>query len=391
MLFFSGDSVQSLPVRPEKGVTHIKNGFIFKKLLISLGILFVVITLNFFLPRMIYEDPATPYYAGVPEDALALREAIRVEYGFDKPMVIQYLIYLGKILRFDFGTSYIYKEPVFDVMFKRIPWSMILSLSTMLLSVFSGIAIGAVASKNRGKWQDNTVLGLSTLTTAIPTFWLAMVSLMLFAFIFHIFPYRGAMTEGYVLVMDKGLFGWVFGGFCVAAVVLWKIFRKGWITFTVPIIGLIAAVFAAVPLADISDIAYHAALPVAVTTFGSIVGYAMLVRNSMIGVVNEDYILTARAKGVPQRHILFRHTFRNALLPLVTNIGLGISGLIGGSVLIEEIFTWPGMGTLLLEANNFGDFQLSQAILLLFAAVTIAANFVTDLIYHKLDPRVSIL
>lgn len=351
----------------------------------------MVITLNFFLPRMIYEDPATPYYAGVPEDAVALREAIRVEYGFDKPMVIQYLIYLGKILRLDFGTSYIYKEPVFDVMFKRIPWSLILSLSTLLLSVFSGIAIGAVASKNRGKWQDHTVLGLSTLTTAVPTFWLAMVSLMLFAFLFHIFPYRGAMTEGYVLVMDKGMFGWVFGGFCVAAVVLWRIFRKGWITFTVPIIGLAAAVLASVPMADIADIAYHAALPVAVTTFGSIVGYAMLVRNSMIGVVNEDYILTARAKGVPQRAILFRHTFRNALLPLVTNIGLGISGLIGGSVLIEEIFTWPGMGTLLLEANNFGDFQLSQAILLLFAIVTIAANFVTDLIYHRLDPRVSLL
>lgn len=111
----------------------------------------------------------------------------------------------------------------------------------------------------------------------------------------------------------------------------------------------------------------------------------------MISVVNEDYILTARAKGVPARKILFGHTFRNALLPLVTNIGLGISGLIGGSVLMEQIFTWPGMGNLLLEANNNGDFQLAQAILLLFAIITIAANFITDLIYHKLDPRVGIV
>lgn len=353
--------------------------------------MFVVVTLNFFLPRLIYEDPATPYYAGVPEDAIALREAIRVEYGFDKPMVVQYLIYLKKILHFDFGVSYIYKEPVFNVMFKRIPWSMILSLSSMLISVFSGIVIGAIASKNRGKWQDNTILSLSTISTAIPTFWLAMVSLMLFAFIFQIFPYRGAMTEGYILMMDKGLFLKVFLGFAVATVVLWKIFRKGWITFTVPIVGLIAAIFTSIPMADISDIAYHAALPIIVTTLGGIIGYAMLVRNSMIGVVNEDYILTARAKGVPQNHILFKHTFRNALLSLVTNIGLGISGLIGGSVLIEEIFTWPGMGKLLLEANNFGDFQLSQAILLLFAVVTIVANFITDLIYHKLDPRVKIM
>lgn len=340
---------------------------------------------------MIYADPATPYYAGVPEDAVALRQAIREEYGFDKPMIIQYFIYLGKLLTFDFGTSYIYKEPVFDVMFKRIPWSMILSLSTMLISVFSGIIIGAVASKNRGKWQDNTVLGLSTLTAAIPAFWLAMVSVMLFAFTFHLLPYRGAMTEGYVLVMNKGLFGIIFAVSIVLTIALWHIFHKGWLNFTVPIVGLITAIVASVPMADIADIAYHALLPVAVTAFGSIISYAMLVRNSMITVVNEDYILTARAKGVPQRDILFKHTFRNALLPLVTNIGLSLSGLLGGSVLIEQIFTWPGMGTLLLEANNNGDFQLSQAILLLFATVTIAANFVTDLVYHKLDPRVKIM
>lgn len=351
----------------------------------------MVITLNFFLPRMIYADPATPYYAGVPEDAVALRQAIREEYGFDKHIIVQYFIYLGKLLTFDFGTSYIYKEPVFDVMFKRIPWSLILSLTTMLISVFAGIVIGAAASKNRGKWQDNTVLGLSTLTTAIPTFWLAMVSVMLFAFTFPIFPYRGAMTEGYVLVMNKGLFGIVFAASVVLTVILWHIFHKGWLNFTLPIMGLVTAIAVSVPMADIADIAYHGALPIMVTAFGSIISYAMLVRNSMITVVNEDYILTARAKGVPRKDILFRHTFRNALLPLVTNIGLGLSGLLGGSVLIEEIFTWPGMGTLLLEANNSGDFQLSQAILLLFAVVTIAANFVTDLVYHKLDPRVSIM
>ena len=130
---------------------------------------------------------------------------------------------------------------------------------------------------------------------------------------------------------------------------------------------------------------------VVITAIGSTISYALLVRNSMISVVNEDYILTARAKGVPARKILFGHTFRNALLPLVTSIGLGISGLIGGSVLMEQIFTWPGMGNLLLEANNNGDFQPAQAILLLFAIITIAANFITDLIYHKLDPRVGIV
>lgn len=368
-----------------------KNGFILKKLLVNVGILFVVITLNFFLPRLIYSDPATPYYAGVPEDAVALRQAIREEYGFDKPMFVQYLVYLGKLLRFDFGTSYIYKEPVFNVMFKRIPWSLVLSLSTLVISATLGIIFGAIAAKNRGKWQDSTILRLSTLSTAIPTFWLAMVSVMLFAFTIPVFPYRGAMTEGYTLVMNKPLFAGVFFGSVLLTVILYLIFRKGFLTFTVPLVGLAAAVGVSIPFDDIADIAYHAFLPVVITAIGSTISYALLVRNSMISVVNEDYILTARAKGVPARKILFGHTFRNALLPLVTSIGLGISGLIGGSVLMEQIFTWPGMGNLLLEANNNGDFQLAQAILLLFAIITIAANFITDLIYHKLDPRVGIV
>ena len=331
-----------------------KNGFILKKLLVNVGILFVVITLNFFLPRLIYSDPATPYY-------------------------------------FDFGTSYIYKEPVFNVMFKRIPWSLVLSLSMLVISVTLGIIFGAVAAKNRGKWQDSTILRLSTLSTAIPTFWLAMVSVMLFAFTIPVFPYRGAMTEGYTLVMNKPLFAGVFFGSVLLTVILYLIFRKGFLTFTVPLVGLAAAVGVSIPFDDIADIAYHAFLPVVITAIGSTISYALLVRNSMISVVNEDYILTARAKGVPARKILFGHTFRNALLPLVTSIGLGISGLIGGSVLMEQIFTWPGMGNLLLEANNNGDFQLAQAILLLFAIITIAANFITDLIYHKLDPRVGIV
>ena len=108
----------------------------------------------------------------------------------------------------------------------------------------------------------------------------------------------------------------------------------------------------------------------------------------MIAVTSEDYILTARAKGLPPRVVLYKHTFRNALLPLITNVGMSMAGLMGGSVLTEKIFSWPGMGQLLLEACNNGDYLLSQAILLLFAVITVVCNFITDLVYHKFDPRV---
>ena len=141
-------------------------------------------------------------------------------------------------------------------------------------------------------------------------------------------------------------------------------------------------------MADILDVAYHAALPVMISVFSGTISYALLVRNSMIAVTNEDYILTARAKGLPPRVVLYKHTFRNALLPLITNVGMSMAGLMGGSVLMEKIFSWPGMGQLLLDSCNNGDYLLSQAILLLFAVITVVCNFITDLVYHKFDPRV---
>jgi peptide/nickel transport system permease protein len=115
-----------------------------------------------------------------------------------------------------------------------------------------------------------------------------------------------------------------------------------------------------------------------------------MVRNSMIAVVREDYITTARAKGLPERSILFAHTLRNALLPMVTSIGMSLAGLFGGSVLIERIFSWPGMGNLLLRAQSLGDFQLAQGIMFFYSLVTIVSNLLTDFVYHKLDPRVKV-
>lgn len=365
--------------------------YIIKKFLTNLFILFIVITLNFFLPRMIFDDPATPYYAGVPEDAITIREQIRIEYGFDKPIIEQYLIYLRRIATLDFGTSYIYKAPVFDVMFSRIPWSLYLNIVSMLFSVVLGIFLGAICAKNRGKWQDSLLLKLNTISTAIPTFWLALVSVIVFAFIIPIFPYSGAMTPGYRLQFNNSIFFISFAIVIAISILIYIITKKSILLFLLPLVGSFISVIVAIPVADTIDVLYHSILPLFVVTIGGIISYALSVRNSMIVVVNEDYILTARAKGLPERHILYRHTFRNALLPLATNFGMSFVGLFGGSVLIEKIFSWPGMGQLMVEANNSGDFQLAQAILLFFAVITIAANFVTDLIYHKLDPRVSVI
>ncbi|MBQ8498145.1 MAG: ABC transporter permease [Clostridia bacterium] len=363
-------------------------GYYLKKVLSSLFVLFIIISLNFFLPRMIFSDPAQPYFAGVPEDAIALREQIREEYGFNDPLIVQYFDYLGRVITLDFGESHYYKESVWKVMFSRIPWSMVLTVSSMLFSIFFGIIFGAVAGKKREHTADKVLLWLSGITTAIPSFWLALVSLMLFAFTYKIFPYRGAMTAGYTLTMNGPLFLVVLVAVMAVAVALRFITKKSVFIFAGIPVSLAAALLSSVPLADILDVAYHAALPVMIAVFSGTISYALLVRNSMIAVTSEDYILTARAKGLPPRVVLYKHTFRNALLPLITNVGMSMAGLMGGSVLTEKIFSWPGMGQLLLDACNNGDYLLSQAILLLFAVITVVCNFITDLVYHKFDPRV---
>ena len=363
-------------------------GYYLKKILSSLLVLFIIITLNFFLPRMIFKDPAQPYFAGVPEDAYALREQIREEHGFNDPLIVQYGAYLGRILTLDFGESHYYKESVWSVMFSRIPWSMVLTVSSMVISVTFGILFGAVAGKKREHLADKILLNLSSITTAIPSFWLALVSVMLFAFTYKIFPYRGAMTAGYTLTFHGEIFLIVLA-VCVALMIGLRLLTKKSLCIFIGIpVSLLVSLLASIPIADVIDVAYHAALPIMVSVFGGIISYALLVRNSMIAVTNEDYILTARAKGLPPRVVLYRHTFRNALLPLITNVGMSMSGLMGGSVLMEKIFSWPGMGQLLLDACNNGDYLLSQAILLLFAVITVVCNVITDLVYHKFDPRV---
>lgn len=363
-------------------------GYFLKKIISSLFVLFIIISLNFFLPRMIFTDPAQPYFVGIPEDAVALRDQIREEYGFNQPLLKQYFDYLARIATLDFGESHYYKESVWTVMFSRIPWSMVLTVSSMLLSVFLGILFGAFAGRHRNKTADKALMWLSGITTAIPSFWLAMVCVMLFGFTLKIFPYRGAMTPGYTLVMDTTMFLIVFIIGLIVAILGKLITKKSLFLFVGIPVALIVALFAAVPLADIIDVAYHATLPVLISAFSGVISYALLVRNSMIAVSSEDYILTARAKGLPSYVVLYKHTFRNALLPLITNIGMSMAGLMGGSVLMEKIFSWPGMGQLLLEACNNGDYLLSQAILLLFAIITVVCNFITDLVYHKFDPRV---
>ena len=325
-------------------------GYVFKRIIYTLFIFFVVITLNFFIPRIGVEDPAERYYPAqgnmTDVEYEIIKQLTREQYGFDVSTFQQYLRYLNQLLHGDLGTSMQAGSPkVIDLIAERIPWTLVLSASTMLIGVVFGILIGAYAAWKRGGWLDNAVLSASTITTALPAFFLALLFSLYMGFEWEWFP---AYTDPNLVAS----FDWS-----------WQ---------------------------SIGNVMENAALPIIATAIGSIVGYAQSTRNSVISVSDEDFIITARAKGLSNQTVLYKHVLRNAMLPIVTSLGMSISGLIGGSVVIEQIFNWNGMGTLFLNANNTNDYPLMMGIMIFLSGFALLANLVTDLCYSLLDPRVKL-
>ena len=327
-----------------------KLSYVFQRIILTIFIFAVVMTLNFFIPRMGVEDPAERYYP--PQGNMSeieydiIKELTREQYGLNGTTWEQYTRYVGKLLHGDLGNSMKSGSPkVADLIKERIPWTLVLSVSTMLIGLICGLLFGAFAAWKRGRWPDLLLLNSSTFTTALPSFFIALLLTYFLGFELEWLP---AYTDSNMVAS----FDW------------------SW--------------------AAIGNVAYNAALPVMSTAFGSIVGYAQTTRNSVISVSNEDFILTARSKGISNGSVLYKHTLRNALLPIVTSFGMSVSGLIGGSTVIEKIFNWNGMGTLFLEANNSNDYPLMMGIMLFMSGFALVANLVTDLCYGLLDPRVTV-
>lgn len=327
-----------------------KLSYVFERIVLTIFIFAIVMTLNFFIPRLGVEDPAERYYP--PQGNMTdieydiIKELTREQYGLNGTTWEQYTRYVGKLLQGDLGNSMKSGSPkVADLIAERIPWTLVLSVSTMLIGLICGLLFGAFAAWRRGRWPDLLLLNASTFTTALPSFFIALLLTYFLGFELEWLP---AYTDSNMVAS----FDWSWDA--------------------------------------IMNVAYNAALPVLSTAFGSIVGYAQTTRNSVISVSNEDFILTARSKGISNGAVLYKHTLRNAMLPIVTSFGMSISGLIGGSTVIEKIFNWNGMGTLFLEANNTNDYPLMMGIMLFMSGFALVANLITDLCYGLLDPRVTV-
>ncbi len=324
--------------------------YIFKRILYTIFIFAVVVTLCFFIPRLGVDDPCSRYYppqGNMSEEHYELiKELTRKQYGLDGSTWSQFVRYISDLLQGDLGTSYQSGSPkVVDLIAARLPWTLVLSVSSMLISVLFGVLIGAFCAWKRGGWQDKALLNASTITTAVPSFFIALLLAFYLGFQWEIFP---AYTDQNMV----SSFQW--------------------------------------NLESIGTVFYNAALPIISSVIGGIISYAQNTRNSVIAVSNENFIITAKAKGVSNNSVIYKHTLRNAMLPIVTSLGMSISGLIGGSVVIEQIFNWNGIGTLFLEANNNNDYPLMMGIMIFLSAFALVANLVTDLCYSLLDPRVTL-
>ncbi|WP_420101668.1 ABC transporter permease [Bosea sp. (in: a-proteobacteria)] len=305
-------------------------------------ILIGIVILNFALIHAAPGDPAAVMAGEAGESDAIFVQQLRERFGLDKPLPVQLGLYLGNILRLDFGFSYRQNLPVIDLILDRLPATLLLSGSAFVISLALGILAGVLAASRQGKPSDSVISTLALLFYATPLFWLALMAVLLFSVQLGWFPGFGYETVG------SGYTG----------------------------------------LARILDILHHLVLPATTLGLFFMAVYVRMTRASMLEVSRLDFVRTARAKGLRPAKVLRRHVLRNAILPVVTLAGLQAGQLVGGAVLIETVFAWPGIGRLMFEALGQRDYNLLLGIFTVSAAMVLLFNLLTDLLYRLVDPRI---
>lgn len=301
------------------------------------------LSLNFLLPRLMPGDPIK-YLLG--EDATSvtpeMRNQIMEDYGLNKSLGGQYVDYVKQLLHGDLGYSYQKNRPVWDVIADKLPWTLLLAGVNIVLTTVLGVVLGALAAWRRGKPTDITLGSIMVLLRSMPSFWLGMILIAVF----------GAKL------------GWLptFGA------------KSAWSNYT--------------GLANVLDVTKHLILPSITMLLLGISSIYMTMRYSMIDTLGEDYILLAMYKGVPDRAIRYRHAMRNALIPVVTIVMMSLGYIVGGAIIIETVFAYPGTGRLLFEALTARDYPLIQGCFLVTTMCVLVANIIADMIYPLVDPKV---
>ncbi len=303
-------------------------------------VIFVALSVNFILIHLIPGDPTSMILGRHATEAD--RERVKKEMGLDRPLAEQYLKYVKNALRGDLGNSYRMEEPVLKVVLASVPNTLLLAGSAFILSLVIGVSLGILTAVRAGTWFDSLVNTVAILGFSIPVFWIGIILILVFCLSFHLLP-----TQGMVDVRADYT-GW-----------------KHWL-----------------------DVGKHLILPVTTLTLESVGAYVRMMRSSMLEVLGEDYIRTARSKGLPQRKVIFKHAASNACISVLTLMGLKLGYLLTSSVLVEIVFAWPGTGRLLYDAMFARDYPLMLGSFFIVTIMVAIGNLFADLTYAIADPRI---
>lgn len=316
--------------------------YIFFRILQAVPVVIGIVVLNFTLLHLAPGDPAMVYVGesgGATEEIL---QAVRKEFGLDKSIPEQLFVYGKKILAGNLGFSYFQGKPVLELILEKIPPTALLILTAMCLAIIVGVLTGVIVAQHPTSAGSAVVTILSLFGFAMPVFWLGIMFILAFSLYLPLFPGHGMMTVG----TAEGFWG------------------------------------------SARDILHHLVLPATSLGIIYVAQYSRLSRASMLEVIGSDYIRTARAKGLAERKVVYKHALRNAVLPVVTVAGIQLGHILAGAILVETVFSWPGMGRLMFEGILRRDYPLIMGILIFSSVMVIVANLLTDILYGVLDPRI---
>jgi peptide/nickel transport system permease protein len=318
--------------------------YLLKRLLQAIPLLLGIVTVTFFITRLAPGDPMDIYLESQRQIDPEVIELIRKKHGLDQPIYVQYVKWVANVARGDFGESFRYRRPVSHLLAEAIPYTLQLTILALVLDALLGISLGIISAVKQYSALDKAVTLGSLIIYAIPGFWLALMLVLVFSVNLGWFPTSQTRSMDYDFLSFWG-----------------KLLDRLW----------------------------HLVLPVFVLGVASAAGTARYMRNRLLEVLNEEYVLSARARGFRERVVILKHALRNALIPIVTIYGLALPFLLGGAVIIETIFAWPGMGRMAVEAVTGRDYPLIMATTTVAAVLTVLGNLLADITYASVDPRVS--
>jgi peptide/nickel transport system permease protein len=305
--------------------------FVIKRFGQSIVLILIVTIITFFLMNLAPGGPSSMMRLDATEEE---RQAIAEQLGLNDPVIVRYGSWLVNAFQGDLGLSLSSGEPVMDRILERVPYTMQLAGWTIVISVIVGIVLGIISAKKRNKWQDHTINFGSVIGLSVPSFWLAIMFILLFSVQLGWLPSSGV---GGTSLMDQFL---------------------------------------------------SSLMPVIILSTATLPTIVRFTRSSMLEVVSQDFIRTSRAKGLKERVVIYQHALRNALIPVISIIGVLIPKLLSGAVIVESVFGWPGIGRLIVEAAQARDYNLVMGVTVVVTIVVIISNFIVDIIYSKVDPRV---